>query len=84
MVLSVLWAALEIGSGAKEMVQSGCALPALGAMCSFGGLSIWLQNLLFVGNDIRPAKLLRMRMLHGTVCYGLLSFLEKIQNLLIT
>lgn len=81
---ALLWAALEIGSGAKEMVQSGCTLPALGAMCSFGGLSIWLQNLLFVGNDIRPAKLLRMRMLHGAVCYGLLSFLEKIQNLLIT
>lgn len=71
---ALLWAALEIGGGAKAMVQSGCSLPAIGAMCSFGGLSIWLQNLLFIGNDIRPAKLLMMRMLHGAVCYGVLFF----------
>ena len=71
--LALVWAALEIGGGASAMVQSGCSMAEIGAMCSFGGLSIWLQNLLFVGKDIRPAKLLLMRMLHGTVCYLMLS-----------
>ena len=41
------------------------------ALCSFGGLSIWLQNLLFVPECVRPAKLLCMRMLHGALSGGL-------------
>lgn len=82
--LALVWAALEVGGGTLALVQSGCSLPLIAAMCSFGGLSIWLQNLLFVGNDIRPAKLLFMRALHGAVCYLLLSGFLKIQNLLIT
>ena len=41
------------------------------ALCSFGGLSIWLQNLLFVPACVRPAKLLCVRMLHGALSGGL-------------
>ena len=70
---AVLHAALEIGSGAHAVLQAWERPPyaLLGALCSFGGLSIWLQNLLFLPKNIRPAKLLFMRMLHGAVCYGL-------------
>ena len=76
---AVLHAMLEIGSGAKAVIDAfprPCAL--LCALCSFGGLSLWLQNLLFLGETIRPAKLLCMRALHGAVSYGvfrLISFL---------
>jgi len=72
-MISVLHAAMEIGSGAHAIIEQWESPPfaLLGAMCSFGGLSIWLQNLLFVPKSIRPAKLLCMRMLHGAVCYGL-------------
>ena len=71
--MSVLHAALEIGSGTHAIIEQWESPPfaLLGAMCSFGGLSIWLQNLLFLNKSIRPAKLLCMRMLHGAVCYGL-------------
>lgn len=72
-LMSVVHAVLEIGSGAHAVLQAWDYPPyaLLGALCSFGGLSIWLQNLLFVPKSIRPAKLLCMRMLHGAVCYGL-------------
>ena len=77
-VCAVLQALLEIGSGAKAVV---CAFgPSCGALlcalCSFGGLSLWLQNLLFLDENIRPAKLLCMRALHGAVSYGLFSLLS--------
>lgn len=86
--LAVLWALLEIGGGAHAVVEAFPDPPwaLLCALCSFGGLSIWLQNLLFLDKSIRPAKLLVVRALHGAVSYGLMrlyfSFL-KIQNLLI-
>lgn len=73
---AVLHAMLEIGSGAKAVANAfprPCAL--LCALCSFGGLSLWLQNLLFAGERIRPAKLLCMRALHGAVSYGLMSLI---------
>lgn len=77
-VFAVLHAMLEIGSGAKAVIdafpQSPCAL--LCALCSFGGMSLWLQNLLFVGTAIRPVKLLLMRALHGAVSYGLYSLIS--------
>lgn len=77
---AVAWAMLEIGGGAKAVVDAFPTPPGalLCALCSFGGLSLWLQNLLFVGEKIRPAKLLGMRALHGALAYGvftLLSFL---------
>lgn len=76
--LAVLWAVLEIGGGAKAVMEAFPHPPfaLLCALCSFGGLSIWLQNLLFVGTKIRPAKLLCMRALHGAVCYGLCSLIS--------
>ena len=64
----------------KELAVAGlllgvCAasvsMALLCALCSFGGLSIWLQNLLFVPECIRPAKLLCVRMLHGALSGGL-------------
>jgi len=77
-LLAVLWALMEIGSGARAVIyafpQPPCAL--LCALCSFGGLSLWLQNLLFAGEKIRPAKLLCMRVLHGALAYGVFSFLS--------
>ena len=93
-LLSLLHALLEIGSGASAVLSAWEEPPyaLLGALCSFGGLSIWMQNLLFASECIRPAKLLFMRALHGAVCYVLSSWLLpmtgqaflKIQNLLIT
>lgn len=71
--LAVLWALMEIGGGSSAVVQAweDPPLALLAALCSFGGLSIWMQNLLFVGQSIRPARLLWMRMLHGAIAYGL-------------
>lgn len=72
---AVLWAMLEIGGGAFAVLDCFPQPPLwlLCALCSFGGLSIWLQNLLFLGNMIRPAELLFWRALHGAVgglcCY---------------
>lgn len=73
-LLSVLWAVLEIGGGSRAVIEGFPAVPwaLLSALCAFGGLSIWLQNLLFLDKSIRPAKLLGMRALHGAVCYGLM------------
>ena len=91
---SLIHAVLEIGGGSAAVLAAWEAPPfaLLAALCSFGGLSIWMQNLLFADKCIRPAKLLGMRVLHGAVCYGLSrwllpglgQFFLKIQNLLIT
>ena len=64
---------LAIGGGAAAVLEAWPQAPMalLCALCSFGGLSIWLQNLLFVPECIRPAKLLCMRMLHGALSGGL-------------
>ena len=71
-LLDVLWALLEIGGGASALAQQPQVPWALlGGLCSFGGVSLWMQNALFAPKSIRPAKLLLMRALHGAVCYGL-------------
>lgn len=72
-LLSIVWAVLEIGGGAHAVLQAFSSPPyaLLSALCAFGGLSIWMQNLLSCAQSIRPAKLLGMRMLHGALCYGL-------------
>ena len=70
--LALLCGMLEIGGGAAAVVQSFEAPYALlSGLCGFGGVSIWMQNLLFVPQCIRPARLAAMRMLHGAVAYGL-------------
>lgn len=72
-LLAVLWALLEIGGGAGAVLEAYAAPPfaLLCALCSFGGLSIWLQNLLFARPLIRPARLLSMRALHAAISYVL-------------
>ena len=79
-VPALLWALLEIGGGAHALLDVSAApdLPLLCALCSFGGLSIWMQNLLFLGKSIRPGKLLLLRLLHGTAAYGVCRMLVRL------
>ena len=66
--LSLLHALLEAGGGASAICQS-MQKPhaALCAACGFGGLSILLQNLLFLEGRIRPTRLAAMRGIHALV-----------------
>ena len=79
-VPALLWALLEIGGGAHALLDVSPTpdLPLLCALCSFGGLSIWMQNLLFLGKSIRPGKLLLLRLLHGTAAYGVCRMLVRL------
>lgn len=67
--LAVVWAMMEIGGGALAVIDAFSTPPLwlLCALCSFGGLSIWLQNLLFLDGKQHPAKLLAYRLLHGVL-----------------
>lgn len=71
--LAVLWALLEIGGGSKAVLEAWSAPPLalLSGLCAFGGLSIALQNLLFVDKCIRPMRLMAIRALHGALSLGL-------------
>ena len=73
--LAVGWSLMEIGGGAMALLDSLPAAPPwlVCALCSFGGLSIWLQNLLFLSPKIHPAELLGFRALHGVLA-GICSF----------
>lgn len=79
MPLALLHAFLEIGGGAYALIgAAGSAAvpgqvlyPLLCAACSFGGLSIWLQNLAYTGQSIRPGALLLYRAVHGALSFGL-------------
>lgn len=77
---AILWAVLEIGGGAHALLDASAApdLPLLCALCSFGGLSILMQNLLFLGKSIRPGKLLLVRLLHGAAAYGICRLLVRL------
>lgn len=66
-VVSLLWALLEVGGGSLALLKQGAPPWLLCGLCSFGGLSIWLQNLLFIGHMIRPTELLCWRLLHGAL-----------------
>ncbi|MDD3333919.1 MAG: hypothetical protein PHI98_00235 [Eubacteriales bacterium] len=79
-LLSIVWALMEIGGGSFAVLDAFHAPPfaLLCALCSFGGLSIWLQNLLFFQNRINPAKLLLIRGLHGVTAYGLCTLLFRL------
>ena len=74
--LAILWAWMEIGGGALAVIDAFPVPPLwlLCALCSFGGLSIWLQNLLFLKQKLHPAELLAWRLLHG-VLSGMLCYL---------
>ena len=78
--LAVLWALLEIGGGAFAVLDAFPAypVPLLAALCSFGGLSLWLQNLLFLDKDIRPGVLLLIRGLHGALAYAVCTVLLRL------
>lgn len=67
--LAALWAVMEIGGGGLALADAFPSLPLLCGLCSFGGLSIWMQCLLFIGKEIRPGKLLLIRLLHGAMGY---------------
>lgn len=77
---AILWAVLEIGGGAHALLDVSAApdLPLLCALCSFGGLSILMQNLLFLGKSIRPGRLLACRLLHGAAAYGICGLLVRL------
>lgn len=79
-VPALLWTLLEIGGGAHALLDVSPTpdLPLLCALCSFGGLSIWMQNLLFLGKSIRPGKLLLLRLLHGAAAYGICGLLVRL------
>lgn len=72
-LLAILHGLVEIGSGAYQVLDTWPhpPWPLLCGLCSFGGISIQLQCLLFTGKSLRPAKLMQMRMLHGALAYGL-------------
>ncbi len=74
LLLSLIWALMEVGGGSLALAGQGAPPWLLCGLCSFGGLSIWLQNLLFIGQMIRPTELLGWRMLHGALG-ALFSFL---------
>lgn len=77
---AIFWAVLEVGGGAHALLDVSPApdLPLLCALCSFGGLSIWMQNLLFLGKSIRPGRLLACRLLHGAAAYGICGLLVRL------
>ncbi len=63
---AVLWAVLEIGGGSSAVCAAWEKPHAvLSALCGFGGLSILLQNMLFLEGRIRPCRLMLMRVLHA-------------------
>lgn len=70
---AVMWAALEIGGGSAELAALGAPKPLMCAMCGFGGLSLWMQNLLFTGDSVSPVKLLALRAAHAAASFGLCS-----------
>lgn len=75
--LAAVWAVMEIGGGSSAVIGTIERPHALlSALCGFGGLSIWLQNMLFLDENIRPAKLLAMRAVHGAVCYALVKVIN--------
>ncbi len=77
---AIVHALLEIGGGAHAVLgaqpyDSPHTFALLAGLCSFGGLSIWMQNLAFVGQSIRPATLLFLRAAHGALAYGVCRLL---------
>ena len=77
---AIFWAVLEVGGGAHALLDVSPTpdLPLLCALCSFGGLSILMQNLLFLGKSIRPGRLLLVRLLHGAAAYGICGLLVRL------
>ena len=67
--LAVGWSLMEVGGGVLALLESNPASPLwlICGLCSFGGLSIWLQNLLFLDAKTHPAELLGFRTLHGVL-----------------
>ena len=57
-----------------ELFWSFCKI----GFTSFGGLSILMQNLLFLGKSIRPGRLLACRLLHGAAAYGICGLLVRL------
>lgn len=77
-LFAVLHGLMEIGGGAVRLSEVWPHVPLLSGLCGFGGLSVWMQCLLFLPKEIRPGKLLLIRLFHGAVSYGLCSFAMKL------
>lgn len=77
-VLSIGWSLMEIGGGILALLEEAPATPPwlVCGLCSFGGLSIWLQNLLFLDAKTHPAELLGFRILHGVIAMILCYFVS--------
>lgn len=73
--LNVGWALMEIGGGTMALLDGNPSVNPwlICGLCSFGGLSIWQQNLLFLNPKVHPAELLCFRILHGVIAM-ILSF----------
>lgn len=78
--LAVLHALLEIGGGAEAVVRAfadGAQPPfaLLCALCSFGGISIWMQNLPYTAQNGHPGALLGWSVAQGVAAYAICSVL---------
>ncbi len=74
-LLALVHTLLEVGGGTHGLVQAWQEtkeglVPLLCGACSFGGLSIWMQNVSFAKESIRPASLLFWRAVHAVLAYG--------------
>ena len=69
---ALLWGVLEIGGGAAAVCREW-AKPhaALSALCGFGGISLLIQNMLFLQGVVPARRLAAMRALHGAVSCAL-------------
>ena len=78
--LAVGWSLLEVGGGILALLDSTPATPPwlICGLCSFGGLSIWLQNLLFLDAKTPPAELLGFRTLHGVLAMFLCAIVQAV------
>ncbi len=78
---AALQCALEITGGSRALIglHSPFAMPLLCAACSFGGLSIWLQNAaVWRESGVEGGKLLLLRLCHGALSGGLAWALTRV------
>ena len=78
---AALQCALEVTAGAQTLIslQSDYTVPLLCAACSFGGLSILLQNAAFwQESGVTPGQLFFLRLAHGALAFLLCLFAQRL------